>query len=333
MSKVNHNSTNSSIRLFIKHNQGVIISSTAVLILLVIYMLKSGRLLTPFQAKVMVNGGMALAFASVGVSIVVITGGFDASVGSIIGLVNVLAATTLLGTFPHDIFILLGLLLVGVCAGLLNGLLVAVGRIQSIIVTLAMMFVWTGVSLLILNKPGGFIPTWFAKFFEGTIFDKFPIAVLWLILLFIVLSIFRHTHLFTTIYAIGSDEQSALRSGINVVGTKVIAFSLAGLCYAISGLFLSAQTTSGDPNIGDPFLLTAFTAVVVGGTQFGGGRGSLIGSIFGAYIVTLLDSVLLSMGVTSYYTDIVQGSLLVLAVAVGTVIPLVLKNIKHKTDA
>ena len=147
----------------------------------------------------------------------VITGGFDASVGSIIGLVNVLAATTLLDTFPHDIFILLGLLLVGVCAGLLNGLLVAVGRIQSIIVTLAMMFVWTGVSLLILNKPGGFIPTWFAKFFEGTIFDKFPIAVLWLILLFIVLFIFRYTHLFTAIYAIGSDEQSALRSGINVV--------------------------------------------------------------------------------------------------------------------
>jgi len=330
MSKPNQKTTKLSLKSYVQRNQGVIISSTAVLLLLIVYMVKSGKFLTPFQAKVLVNGGMALAFASIGVSIVVITGGFDASVGSILGLVNVLAATMLMDKFPHDIFILIGLLFVGLFAGMINGILVSVGKIQSIIVTLAMMFVWTGVSLLVLNKPGGFIPTWYAKFFEGTIFNKFPVAIIWLILLFIILFLFRNTKLSTFIYAIGSDEHSALRSGINVVRTKIIAFSLAGLCYAVSGLFLSAQTTSGDPNIGAPFLLTAFTAVVVGGTQFGGGRGSLIGSVFGAYIVTLLDSVLLSMGVTSYYTDIVQGSLLVLAVAVGTVVPRLINKFKKE---
>jgi len=305
----------------IKKSVPLWISLTLVIFILFIYQIKSGTALNEFQIRTLVNGGMALSLASVGLAIIIISGGFDASVGSIITVINVIAATTMTDQIHADIAICILLLILGTIIGAINGFLIAYAKIQSIIATLATNFVWFGVSLLLLAKPGGFIPHWFNLLLQGSYVKNIPNSAIWLLLLIISITFFRRTKFYRSIYAIGSDPEAAYRNGINVKLTRLKVYAVAGFLYALSGLFLSAQTTSGDPNIGIAFMLLGFSAVVIGGTPFGGGRGSLFSGITGAYILRLLDSVLISIGVTSYFNDIFQGSILLITVVIGSLIP------------
>jgi len=295
-----------------------------------IYQIRSDSVLNEFQIKVLINGGMALSFASIGLAMTIISGGFDVSVGSIITLVNVIASITLKGQVFSDIQICLLLLLLGTLLGALNGFLIAYAGIQPIIATLASNFVWFGVSLLLLPKPGGHIPQWINVLFQGTYIKRFPNAIFWLILLIIFIIYFQRTKFCRSIFAIGSDTEAAYRNGINIKFTLLRVYALAGLFYAISGIFLTAQTTSGDPNIGIPFMLLSVAAVVVGGIPLGGGRGSLFSGITGAYIIRLLDSMLISIGITSYFNDIFQGSILLIAVAVNSLMPKIMMMIPKR---
>jgi len=312
-----------------RRNFSLWISLALLIIILMIYQIKSESVLNEFQIKVLINGGMALSFASIGLAMAIISGGFDVSVGSIITLVNVIASITLKGQVFSDIQICLVLLLLGTLLGAVNGFLIAYAGIQPIIATLASNFVWFGVSLLLLPKPGGYIPQWINVLFQGTYIKRFPNAIFWLILLIIFIIYFQRTKFCRSIFAIGSDPEAACRNGINIKFTLLKVYGLAGLFYGISGIFLTAQTTSGDPNIGIPFMLLSVAAVVVGGTPFGGGRGSLFSGITGAYIIRLLDSVLISIGITSYFNDIFQGSILLIAVAVSSLMPKI-KMMIHK---
>lgn len=304
-----------SIKRTMARNRGSIVSLILFLILLAIYQVESDRILTPTQARILLNGSLALIFAGIGLTFIIVVGGFDLSVGSLMSLGNVLAATLLTGVLGQDALILVAILAIGAFAGLVNGLLVAVARVQSIIVTLAAMFVWSGVALLLMPQPGGIIPAYVSDAFGGKI-GTFPIALLWLIGILAAIAIFRQTSAWDTLFAVGGDEVSAARTGINSTRSKVLAYTAAGFFYSLAGLSLSAQSTGGDANIGNPFLLTTFAAVVLGGTPLGGGRGTFTGSVFGALVVAILGTVLLSLGVTSYVTDVVQGTVLILAVVV-----------------
>jgi ribose transport system permease protein len=295
-------------------SRGAVLAGLILLALLIAYQVRSGHILNAFQLLVLANGGMALAWAAVGLTFVVIVGGFDLSVGAVMTLANVLAATLLTGSGWVDVPVLLAILVVGGLAGAINGWLVAVARVQSIIVTLAAMFVWSGVSLLILPQPGGSIPGYVSTAVAGSLTKGLPVALLWLAALLFAVWLFRQTPAWHAVFAVGDNESAAARSGVHATRVKIIAYLMAGACYAMAGLFLSGQSTGGDPHIGDPFLLTAFAAVVVGGTPLGGGRGTFVGAIFGAFIVATLGSVLLALGVTSYWTDVVQGSVLLAAV-------------------
>ena len=176
------------------------------------------------------------------------------------------------------------------------------------------MFIIGGFNLLILPQPGGFIPDNFADALSGTLAARIPMAGLWLVFVALTIILFQKTKFFDDIRAIGSDNERAYFSGINIKLIGSITYALAGVFYALAGLFISAGATGGDPGIGDPFLLLAFAAVVLGGTPFGGGRGGLFGGILGAYILTMLDSIMLSLGITSFMTEIVRGVILIIAV-------------------
>jgi ribose transport system permease protein len=298
-------------------NQGSIISGLLLLALLVIYQAQAGKILSPIQVRILLNGALALVWAALGLTFVVVAGGFDLSVGSLMSLANVLAATLLAGT-ATDPLVIIGILALGGLAGLVNGVLIAVVRIQSIIVTLAAMFIWSGVALLIMPQPGGVIPGYVSDLTGGTL-GPVPIALVWLVVILAAIALFRQTSGWSVLFSVGGDEVAARRSGVRVTRGKLLAYTAAGVCYALAGLFLSAQSTGGDANIGTPFLLTAFAAVILGGTPLGGGRGTFVGAIFGALVVATLGSVLLSLGVTSYWTDVVQGAVLIFAVVLPTV--------------
>jgi ribose transport system permease protein len=291
--------------------EGPVVAAGVLVVLLVIYA-SSADLFSSFTLQAICNDSAALALAAVGATLVVISGGFDLSVGAIMGLVNVLLATHLKGSAGHDVLWVVLALALATAAGAVNGVLVAYLRLQSIIVTIATLFIYSGIALKILDQPGGEVPRGFVDLLTGiTVIPRALIVVLlaagaWMLL--------RRTRLGSAIFAIGGDREAAHMSGIPVARRLLAIYALAGLFYGLAGVFYTAQTGSGDPRTGTSFLLTAFIAVVLGGTRFGGGAGSAIGSIIGAFIVAMLVAVIFVVGIDTFWTGIIEGLVLALAV-------------------
>jgi ribose transport system permease protein len=143
------------------------------------------------------------------------------------------------------------------------------------------------------------------------------------IVLLVVVGLFwlwlKRTRFGTAIYAVGSDPNAAASAGVRVEWTRFAVYVVAGGFYGMGGVFISAQTGSGDPLVGNPLLLSVFAAVVVGGTRLGGGRGGPIGSIFGAYILMIVVNILLVLNVSAYYSTVAEGLILILAVLAGSI--------------
>ena len=270
-----------------------------------------------FEWTSVVNTSMPLVFAGVGQSIVVLTRGLDLSVGGMIDLTNSLAATHMHAGTGSMLAWSLVVLLVGAAGGAINGVLVAYGRLQPILVTLATLSIYQGLAIKVLPEPGGAIPLEYTKILAnpngpyGLVFVVF-IATIWLV--------FRRTRFGVDVYAIGNDEEAARAHGVRVRAVKIGAYVVGGTFAAAAGLFLAATTTSGDATSGDVFVLTSIAAVVLGGISFFGGRGSAIGTIAGAFVLTLLINVLFFASINPLYQSFFQGLFLVVAVLLGTLI-------------
>ena len=190
-------------------------------------------------------------------------------------------------------------LAIGAAIGAFNGVFVALLRLQPIVVTLASMFIVQGITLLVMDKPGGQIAPDFSTFLTGSaIPNVLPAAVVILGIALLLWTALAHSRFGTSLYAVGSDEDAAAAAGIRVVPTEFAAYTLAGLMYGAAGVFVSAQTGSGDPLVGNPLLLQVFAAIVIGGTVFGGGRGGCLGSVFGSYSLMLIINILLILNVS-----------------------------------
>jgi ribose transport system permease protein len=268
-----------------------------------------------FEIHFMSAGGATLALAAMGQTIVILTGGFDLSAGAVVSLVNVVLASAM-GTSPlSQIAFFAVALAVGALVGAFNGFFVAFVRMQSIVVTLSTMFIAQGVTLLVMEKPGGTIAPGFAAFFSGdAIPNLLPAPLVVLLVAALVWRLVKNSRLGVGLYAVGSDEEAAHAAGIRTGWVKLWAYVLAGLFYGAAGAFISAQTGSGDPLVGRPMLLEVFAAVVLGGTLLGGGRGGCIGSIVGAYTLMILVNILLVLNVSAYYSSVAEGAILLLAV-------------------
>jgi len=151
----------------------------------------------------------------------------------------------------------------------------------------------------------------------------FPISGLILVLVAFLWLYIKNTKFGISIYAVGTDESSAHLSGINVRRVKLITFILAGLLYGIAGYLLSAQIGSGDPRISTSFLLYVFASVAIGGTSLSGGRGGIMGSLAGAGILTIMQNMLFSLGVSDFYTNIFNGLIMIIAIFIGNFIEIV----------
>ena len=267
---------------------------------------------------------LPLALAAVAQTCAVIARGIDLSVGSMMALTSVVAATLMDDRGEgFSVAVVLGVLVLGCVLGAINGALIVWTRVPDIVVTLAMLFVWAGAALLVLKTPGGGSAEWLRDLTSGSIVSEWiPQAAVVLFLVVAVIWIpIRRSRLGLSLYAIGSDPLAAYRSGISVVWTKVFAYTLTGLFSALAGLSLTASTGIGTPVPG-PYTLMSVAAVVLGGVTLAGGRGGVFGPIVAVVILSLLRTDMTFLSVDTNLATVAQGFILVGVVMIGSLIQL-----------
>ena len=310
----------------IGRHRGVLMACAVFAILLGIVANLSNVALSYYDLSQMATTGATLAIAAAGQTLVVLCGGFDLSAGAVVSLVNVVLATAFPDPDTSPVLLTLVGVGVGMATGAFNAVFVALLRLQPIVVTLSTMFIVQGITLLVQEKPGGMVPATLADLYLGdAIPNLLPRAILLLAILYGLWAWLRRTRLGMAMYAVGSDATAARGTGVPASRVLFAAYTIAGGCYGLAGVFLSAQTGSGDPLVGNPMLLQVFAAIVVGGTRLGGGRGGVLGSLVGAYILMLVVNILLVLNVSAYYSTIAEGGILILAVlgaAIGHDTPL-----------
>jgi ribose transport system permease protein len=265
---------------------------------------------------------LPLALAAVAQAIVVISGGIDLSIASMMALTSVVGAVLMEGQSElASVVIVLGVLVFGMLLGAINGWLVVITRVPDIVVTLAMSFVWAGVALLILRTPGGASAVWLRDLVSGSFLNEWiPKAAVVLIVLVAVIWIpLRRSRLGLSIYAIGSDRLAAFRSGVAVNRTRVAAYSLTGLFCALGGLSLTASTGIASPVPG-PYTLLSVAAIVLGGVSLAGGRGGVFGPIVAVVILQLIRTDMTFLNINTNLAVVVQGLILIGVVMIGSLI-------------
>jgi ribose transport system permease protein len=303
------------IRFNFGKHRGLIAAALVFAALVAVLVVISPKGLGYYDLASLATNGAPLALAAIGQTIIIIAGGFDLSAGAAISLVNALVATTPQETVTGQIGAVVLGLAAGAAVGAFNGFFVAFMRVQSIVVTLSTMFLVRGVTLIVLPDPGGSVAETLTKLLTGAAIPGIlPAAAIVVAGGLLVWGLVKRTRFGTAIYAVGSDPEAAHAVGISTEWTRFFAFVLGGLFYGAAGVFIGAQTGSADPLVGDPLLLQTFTAVVLGGTLLGGGRGGALGSVIGAYTLMLMINILLSLDVSAYYSTIAEGVVLILAV-------------------
>jgi len=283
-------------------------------VMAVVYVAVQPRALSPYSIEALINNSLPLMLAAAGATFVVLQGGFDLSVAGTISLVNVTIAVIPLDGSGGALMLLGISLAIGVTVGAINGLIVAYLRIQAIAATLATMIICQGLALVILRAPGGFVSDFMVFDMTASLVPRLPYTLVIALCVIAFWTLFSRLDAGRNLLAVGQDRKAASLSGINVPRTEFFAFVWAGAFYALAAFMLAAQTSTGNPSAGEPFLLLTFAAVALGGTAFGGGRGGVTASVFGAATLMLMQKVLFSLGVSSFYTGVIQGMIMILAV-------------------
>lgn len=297
------------------HHRGLIIAMSALVLMLVAWVALSATPVGFYDVGSVISSAATLALAAIGQTIVVLSGGFDLSASAVVSLANVLAVHFVQGSPVEQWGGAALILAIGGGIGLMNGALIAWFRLQSIVVTLATMFMVQGLTLLIQNKPGGSVGDQFGAVLTADLIPgKVPMSAGVLIVALLVWAFIKSTRLGVGIYALGSDPDSAYANGTPVTRYRIATYALAGMFYAAAGLYVSAQTGSADPLVGRPLLLSMFTAVVLGGTLLGGGRGGCVGTVFAAMTLMITVNILLVLNVSAFFTTIAEAVILILAV-------------------
>ena len=276
----------------------------------------------PTGIQALANSVLPLALAAVAQAIVVIAGGIDLSIGSMMALTSVVAASNMKDqSGEFGVLVVFGVLLLGILLGAVNGTLVVVTRVPDIVVTLAMSFVWAGTALLILRTPGGRTSEWLRDLVLGPFFNEWlPKAGIVLILIVAVIWIpVSRSRFGLSLYAIGSNPLAAFRSGVSVGRSKVFAYVLGGLFSALAGLALAANTGIGTPVPG-PYTLLSVAAVVLGGVSLAGGRGGVFGPIVAVVILQLLRDDMTFLNLNTNLATVAQGVILIVVVMLGSLL-------------
>ena len=286
------------------------------IILVVIVSILNPSFLQPLNILNLLRQVAINALIAYGMTFVILTGGIDLSVGSILALSSALMAGMMVSGLDPILAIIIGCLLGGVM-GMVNGLLITKGKMAPFIATLATMTVFRGLTLVYTdgNPITGLSDSRLFQLFGRGYFLGIPVPAITMIIAFIILYIIlQKTPFGRKTYAIGGNEKAALISGIKVPRVKIMIYSLAGLLSALAGAILISRLDSTQPTAGTSYELDAIAAVVLGGTSLSGGRGKIFGTLIGALIIGTLNNGLNLLGVSSFYQMVVKGIVILIAV-------------------
>lgn len=274
-----------------------------------------------FAAPQYVNGNLALfaplALAAVASTPSILAGGIDVSIGPLLGLVNILVVSPVLppalqGPFMTTVVCLA----VGAGVGIVNGLIVAVVRIQPVVATIGTYLILAGLDVKLLPIPAGPAPDWAVRLEAGI--GPIPGSLLLMAAPVVVWAALRAIPYHKALLAVGGDEATAFSAGMNTALVKVIAYGLGGLFAAVAGIALSSGLSAADAALGPQYTVVAIAAVALGGTSLAGGKGGLIEAFLGALVIFLIQSLLAALGLTSLWLPLIYGSILVVSLIIGS---------------
>ncbi|NWK77357.1 ABC transporter permease [Aquitalea sp. LB_tupeE] len=295
--------------------------------------------LGPFIALVLVSVGLAVlspdfltvanllnvmrqvsinALIAFGMTLVILLGGIDLSVGSILALSSVGIATLIQSGVNPMLATLLGVIGGGVM-GLLNGLVVSKGKVAPFIATLASMTILRGLALVVSGGSPitGFNSDLFSMLGGGYVAGLVPIPVVWMLIMFGLFAfLLKKTVFGRHVYATGGNEEAARLSGVKVDQIKLWVYTISGAMSAMAGVVLTSRLNSAQPTAGSGYELDAIAAVVLGGTSLTGGRGWIFGTLMGALLIGVLNNGLNLLGVSSFYQQVIKGVVILLAVLI-----------------
>lgn len=299
---------------FLKEHKSVVAVYAILIFLVVFASLVSDPFLTTRNVKNILRQAVALGLVSIGQTLVILIGGLDLSVGSVISLTTCLTAGLMLGRDSMAIPVVSLVIALGLLVGFSNGLIVVKTRISPLIVTLGMMSIIQGIVFMYTDAACGEISPCFSFFAWGKVaFVPFPFLVLaatgagGVILL-------RWTTFGRYLYSIGGNEHTARLSGINIDWIKVFTYTICSFTAVLTGLFLVSRMGMGDPWTGERYMIDSLVPVLIGGTVLGGGRGGLIGTFAGILILSVLSNVFNLLNVSAYWQWVLEGVIIVIAV-------------------
>jgi len=309
----------------------------ALILVFVVFTSLTPQFLTTGNIVIMSKHVAINALLAIGMTFVILTGGIDLSVGSIVGMVAMIAGGLIneginlpqLGViiYPHTWMIVLISLALGTLMGAISGFVITRFNVAPFIATLGMLYVARGIAGLrnngytfpnLIGRPE-YGNTGFeilgAGEFLGVNYSIWLMGILTLVAYIVTTRLPFGRH----VYAIGGNERAAELSGVRIARSKIIVYSISGFCSALVGLIIASQLVAAHPATGESFELNAIAAVVLGGTSLAGGRGSMGGTLIGAFVIGVLGDGLVMMGVSSFWQKVIKGAVIVLAVIIDQV--------------
>ncbi len=305
------------MKLKLGRNGGIII---AILTMMIIFTIINPIYLSTDNLIDIIKQSTINGLLAIGITLVIITAGIDLSVGSIFAIVIVSVGKILNAGVNPIIAVTIGLI-IGFLLGVINGILITKLEIQPFIVTLGTMSAYRGISYIITGGwPVLDISENFRIMFDGDFLGIIPVSVIILLLTALIIFILlKYTKFGSYIYALGSNEEATLLSGVNVNFNKTIAYGLCGVTAALSGVVLLARLGTGEPTAGIGYELNAIAAAAVGGASLSGGRGTVQGTLLGTILLSALRVGLIVVGVDSFWQYIATGVIIVIAASFETI--------------
>lgn len=290
------------------HSLAIYIIAVAIFILFAILAEMNGRsFLSLSNIRNIITQSAVISVIAIGQTMVIITGGIDLSVGSVVGFVGITAGLLIKSGLP--VLLAVGItLILGFFVGMINGVMISYGRIPAFITTLAMMQIFRGLCMLLNSgKPVAGFPESLTRIM-GTEFFGIPISIFYVfITYFVMITVMAKTRFGRYIYAVGGNREAAKLSGVKVQKIELITYALAGFFAAFGGVMLLSRLTYADPNAGISYEMNAIAATVIGGTAMSGGKGKLGNTFIGAIILGMLTTGLQILNVPVHFQSIITG--------------------------